>query len=219
MKPVKFIGLILAIAASSALRTSTVYAAAPVSVNAQPKAQVEPDTATSAPAASDRNGGSVLLRFNMREGPGGKPFEAVMIVGNGQPGVVQSEVEATFVSGLCSKGATTVTYVGSDSCSQDGPRHGILTSSLLITATPTVQPNGTVFVKLQIAERHLDALVDAKSPLGTVQLPVVTESNYSGLITVRPDESTPINSLVPNGEHWEVTASVYPEVHAGAGAQ
>ncbi|WP_175011208.1 hypothetical protein [Burkholderia lata] len=142
-----------------------------------------------------------------------------MMVGNGQPGVIQSEVESTFVSGLCSKGAIAVTYVGSDSCSQNGPKHGTLTSSLFITATPTVQPNGTVLVKLQIAERHLDALVDAKSPLGTVQLPVVTESTYSGLIAVRAGEHTPINALVPNGKQWEVTASVYPEVHAVAGDQ
>lgn len=217
MKPVKIIGLILVAAASSVLCTSTVYAAASVGPTAQPQAQIEPNTATPAPVAADRGADAVLLRFRVREGRGSRPYEAAMLVGNGQPGVIQSEVESTFVSGFCSKGATAVTYVGSDCCSQDGPKHDTPTSSLFITATPTAQPNGTVLVKLQIAERHLDALVDAKSPFGTVQLPVVTESTYSGLISVRAGEHAPINALVQNGKQWEITASVYPEVHTAAG--
>lgn len=219
MKHVKFIGLILAATASSALCTSTVYASTPVSAAAQPKEPVELDTATSAPVAAGRSASSVLLRFGRRDGRDGNPFEATMIVRNGQPGVVQSEVEATFVSGICSKGATAVTYVGTETCSQDGLKHGTFTAGFFITAKPTVQPNGSVFVKLQISERHLDSLVNAKSPLGTVQLPVVTDRNYSTDITLRPGEPTQIDSLVPNGAQWEVTGSVYPEVHTGAGEQ
>lgn len=211
--------MILIAAASSALCTSATYAATPAVTSAPAIPQANPETPTSARAADDRGGTSIVLEFRTRGGKVVNPYQVGMVVGNGQPGVVQREVETTFVSGICRKDATAVTYVGSDSCSQDGPRHGILTTSLFITATPTAQPDGTVFVKLRISKTHLDALVDAKSPLGTVQLPVVTESILTTETMVRPGEPTPIGALEPSGEHWEVTASVSPEVHAGASEQ
>lgn len=217
MKPAKFIGLILVTAASAALCTSTASAATSADTREPPKAHENHDATTSAPVPDDNVGESVLLEFRMHGEQGVKPFEAGMVVGNGKPGVIKTEVETVFVSGYCSKNNTSVTYVGSDGCSPEGRRLGALTSGTFITATPTVQPNGKVFVTLQISRAHLDALVDAKTPLGTVQLPVLTESNYSGQISVRSGESTPIDSFVQSGERWEITASVYPEVHAGTG--